>query len=202
LTKIHEEDIIEYILLKRSIKMNKNIIILNGSPRPKGNTSALIRLFTQGAEESGNTVNTFFLDRMKINGCKGCYGGGKNPDSPCVQKDDMEKIYPVYKEADVIVLASPLYYFNLSGQLLNAFYRLFAVAEINPEFQNPKKECALLAAAEGHEFDELTHYYNGLVKHLGWKNLGMVLAGGVNNIGDIEGKPVLEEARKLGTIIK
>lgn len=71
--------------------MSKKIIILNGSPRKNGNTAGLIREFTKGAESSGNTVTEFLLDRMNINGCKGCFGGGKNPDSPCVQKDDMEK---------------------------------------------------------------------------------------------------------------
>ena len=182
--------------------MGKRIIILNGSPRPKGNTAGLICSFTKGAEEAGNTVTAFLLDSMKINGCKGCYAGGKNPDSPCVQKDDMEKIYPVYKEADVIVLASPLYYWNISGQLRTAFDRLFAVAECDPGYQNPKKECVLLMAAAGHEFDEVIQYYNGLMKHLGWNNLGAVLAGGVNDPGDIEGKPALKEAERIGSLIK
>ncbi len=74
--------------------MSKKIIILNGSPRKAGNTAALTAEFKKGAEEAGNTVTEFFLDGMNINGCKGCFGGGKNPDSPCVQKDDMDKIYP------------------------------------------------------------------------------------------------------------
>lgn len=99
--------------------MSKKIIILNGSPRKAGNTTALTAEFKKGAVEAGNTVTEFFLDGMNINGCKGCFGGGKNPDSPCVQKDDMDKIYPVYKEADIIVLATPLYYWTISGQLKN-----------------------------------------------------------------------------------
>lgn len=86
--------------------MNKKIIILNGSTRKKGNTSALVKAFVKGAEKSGNTVTEFFLDTMNIHGCKGCFDGGKNPDSPCVQKDDMDKIYPVYKEAGIIVLGN------------------------------------------------------------------------------------------------
>ena len=182
--------------------MGKKIVILNGSPRPKGNTSALIKAFTKGAEEAENTITTFLLDSMNINGCKGCFGGGKNPDSPCVQKDDMDKIYPVYKEASIVVLASPLYFWNLSGQLRTAFDRLFAVAECDANYQNPIKDCILLMAAEGHGFDETIQYYNGLMKHLGWNTLGTVLAGGVNDIGDIEGKPILEEARQLGLSIK
>jgi multimeric flavodoxin WrbA len=182
--------------------MNKKIIILNGSPRKNGNTSALIREFKRGAEESGNIVTTFFLEAMNIKGCKGCFGGGKNPHSPCVQKDDMEQIYPVYKEADIVVLASPLYYWNFSGQIRMAFDRLFAVAECDSNYRNPKKEAVLLMAAEEHGFDEVVTYYKSLMKHLHWKDLGQVLAGGVMNVGDVEGKPVLEEARKLGSMIR
>ena len=51
---------------------------------------------------------------MNIHGCLGCFGGGKDPASPCVQKDDMLKIYPAYREADVVVLATPLYYWTVS----------------------------------------------------------------------------------------
>ena len=79
--------------------MAKKIVILNGSPRRKGNTSALVEAFTEGAESAGNTVTEFFLDSMNIHGCKGCFGGGKDPEHPCVQRDDMEKIYPAYKDS-------------------------------------------------------------------------------------------------------
>ena len=183
--------------------MGKKIVVLNGSPRPNGNTSTLIREFTKGADGAGNTVTTFLLDSMNIKGCKGCFGGGKNPDSPCVQKDDMGKIYPAYKEADIIVLSSPLYYWNFSGQLRTAFDRLFAVAECDANYRNPPKSCILfMAAEEENSFGDVVQYYNGLVKRLGWKSLGTVLAGGVNKIGDIDGKPVLEEARKLGAGIR
>ena len=55
--------------------MSKKIIILNGSPRKKGNTSALVKSFTEGAKSAGNTVTEFFLDSMDIHGCRGCFGG-------------------------------------------------------------------------------------------------------------------------------
>ena len=74
--------------------MGKKIVILNGSPRRKGNTSALVKAFTEGAEGSGNTVTEFFLDGMDIHGCKDCFGGYSSRECPCVQKDDMAKIYP------------------------------------------------------------------------------------------------------------
>ncbi len=182
--------------------MGKKIIVLNGSPRKNGNTSALVKAFREGAESAGHTVTEFWLGGMKINGCRGCCAGGKNPESPCVQKDDMEQIYPAYKEADVVVLASPLYYWTISGQLKCAFDRLFAVAECDPGYTNPRKESALLMAAEGNGFEETVYWYDRLMGHIGWKDCGKVLCGGVMAVGDIEGKPELEEARRLGASIK
>lgn len=181
--------------------MAKKIMILNGSPRRKGNTEALLQQFIQGAESAGNTVTEFFLDGMDIHGCKGCFGGGKDLEHPCVQRDDMQKIYPVYQEADVVVLASPLYYWTISGQLKAAFDRLFAVAECDPNYRNPKKESVLLMAAEGYGFEESEYWYDRLEKHLGWKSLGKVLCGGVMDVGDIKGKPELKKAFALGSSI-
>ena len=178
--------------------MGKKIVVLNGSPRRNGNTSALVKAFTEGAESAGHTVMTFFLQSMDIHGCRGCFGGGRDPDRPCVQKDGMDEIYPAYREADVVVLASPLYYWNLSGQLRTAFDRLFAVAECDPDYRNPKKECALLMAAEGDDFKEVELYYDRLMGHLGWTDRGKVLCGGVMAVGDIDGHVDLEEARRLG----
>jgi multimeric flavodoxin WrbA len=111
---------------------------------------------------------------------------------------DMGKIYPVYREADVVVLASPLYYWNLSGQLRTAFDRLFAVAECDSNYANPKKDSVLIMAAEGYGFDDALGYYQNLMKHLGWKELGHVLAGGVMKVGDINGHKELKEAYELG----
>ena len=94
--------------------MAKNIVILNGSPRQKGNTSALVKAFTEGAESAGHTVTEFFLGGMDIHGCKGCFGGHSSKECPCVQHDDMDKIYPAVKDSDVVVLASQLYYWTMS----------------------------------------------------------------------------------------
>lgn len=182
--------------------MGKKIIVLNGSPRKNGNTSALVKAFREGAESAGHSVTEFWLGGMDIHGCRGCCAGGKNPESPCVQKDDMEQIYPAYKEADVVVLASPLYYWTISGQLKCAFDRLFAVAECDPGYTNPRKESALLMAAEGNGFEETVYWYDRLMGHIGWKDCGKVLCGGVMAVGDLEGKPELGEARKLGASIK
>ena len=86
--------------------MSKKIVILNGSPRRKGNTSMLVQAFTEGAESAGNTVTEFFLDSMDIHGCKGCFGGHSSKACPCVQKDDMARIYPaVVNSAHTATLA-------------------------------------------------------------------------------------------------
>lgn len=185
--------------------MSKKIMILNGSPRAHGNTVALIESFTQGAERAGHTVRRFDLQKLAIHGCLGCCGGGKDPKSPCVQKDDMDRIYPFYQEADIVVLASPMYYWSISGQLKCAFDRLFAVAELSPDYANPIKDCVLLMAAEGDtesNFEPVRHYYQALMARLGWKDIGIVYAGGNMQVGDIVGKPQLQEAEALGAAIR
>lgn len=180
----------------------KNIIVLNGSPRKNGNTSELIKAFREGAESAGHHVTEFFLDKMNINGCKGCFGGGKDPEHPCVQNDDMELIYPAYQKAEIIVLASPAYYWGISGQLKTAFDRLFAVTECDSDYTTPKKDCILLMAAESWEFEEILFWYDRLEKNIGWKSIGKVICGDVMNIGDIKGNPKLDEARNLGASIQ
>ena len=181
--------------------MAKNIIILNGSPRANGNTSSLTAEFKRGAEEAGNKVTEFHLSRMKINDCIGCWLGGKDVAHPCTQRDDMEKIYPAYREADVVVLASPLYYWFISGFLKNAFDRLFAIAEFDADYANPKKETALIMAAEGTGFEESEYWYDHLEKHIGWKSIGKVLCGYVTQPGDTKGKKELTDAYELGKSI-
>lgn len=183
--------------------MSKNIVILNGSPRKTGNTSALVKSFTEGAESVGNTITEFFLDKMDIHGCKGCFGGHSSQKCPCVQKDDMAQIYPAVKECDVVVLSSPLYYWTMSGQLRTALDRLFALEEGDGNLlRGNGKSSALLMAAEGHGFDDAVLYYDHLMEHLRWKNLGHVLAGGNMKVGDIKGKTEIEQAYALGKSIQ
>lgn len=185
--------------------MSKKICILNGSPHENGNTKELINNFMKGTETAGHEVICFDLQKMNIHGCLGCCKGGKNRESPCVQKDDMSKIYPVYEKADIVVLASPMYYWGISGQLKCAFDRLFAVAELNSNYENPKKDCILLMAAEGdteNNFAPVKAFYEGLTSHLGWKNLGIVYAGGNMEEGAILNKPdQLKKAEELGKSI-
>lgn len=179
--------------------MAKNIIILNGGPRRNGNTSALLKKFTEGAESAGHTVTEFFLDKMNIHGCKGCHGGHSSLECPCVQKDDMQQIYSAFRTCDVVVLASPLFYWNFSGQLRTAMDRLYALAENDGQYlRGNGKSCLLFMSAAGNAFEDVVTYYNHLAEHLKWQNLGHITSGGNKKLGDIAGKPELEQAYELG----
>lgn len=182
--------------------MAKKIVILNGSPRKSGNTSALIKAFTEGAKSAGNTITEFFLDGMDIHGCKGCFSGHSARECPCVQHDDMNQVYPAVKDSDVVVLASPLYYWTMSGQLRTALDRLFALEEGGGNLlRGNDRVGVLLMAAEGNGFDDAVLYFDHLMEHLRWKNLGKVLCGGVMDVGDTQGRKELDDARALGRSI-
>lgn len=111
----------------------------------------------------------------------------------------MNKIYPAVRTSDIVIFATPLYYWNMSGQIRTAIDRLFALEEGDGNLlRGHNRASALLMAAEGNDFADVLTYYDHLMNHLQWKNLGHVLAGGNCNVGDITGKKELEEARALG----
>ena len=184
--------------------MGKKIVVLNGSPRKHGNTAALIDQFIAGAQSAGHSVTRFNIAEMNISPCIGCLKGGKNKASPCTQKDDMDEIYPAYETADIIVLASPLYFWSFTAQLKMVIDRIFAVSEAN-NYQAPPKDCIMIIAAgddSKSNFKPMTDYYASFLSNIGWTDAGMLLVGNVNEIGDIAGKPALEKARALGAGIK
>ena len=93
------------------------ILVLNGSPRPKGNTAALVEAFAAGARESGHQVHVIPVCRKRIAGCLACEYCHTKGNGRCIQQDDMQEVYPLLDEAEMLVLASPVYYHNFSGQL-------------------------------------------------------------------------------------
>ncbi|MDE5697408.1 MAG: NAD(P)H-dependent oxidoreductase [Lachnospiraceae bacterium] len=129
-------------------------------------------------------------------------GGHSSRECPCVQNDDLNQIYPAVRECDVIVQATPLYYWNMSGQIRTAVARLFGLEEGDENLlRGHGRASALLMAAEGNGFEDVVSYYDHLMEHLKWKNLGHVLAGGNGDVGDIKGKLELEHAYELGRSI-
>lgn len=103
----------------------KNVLILEGSPRSSGNSSILSDAFAQGAEEAGCTVEKIRVARKKVAGCLGCNACYRNG-SVCVQKDDMAEIREKMLAADVIVLASPIYFYSMTAQLKAVIDRSYA----------------------------------------------------------------------------
>ncbi len=158
----------------------KKIVILNGAARKNGNTAKLIQAFTDGAKSAGHDVQEFYLQNMKINGCLGCNAcrrADKNSANPCAQKDDMAEIYPAFQTADVIVFASPVYFWTITGTLKTATDRLYAKLSALGYGEFPR-ESVLIMTAGGSDFTQAQTWYRTFEKNLGWKNLGEILGSG------------------------
>ena len=93
----------------------KNVLIVSSSPRLNGNSDTLARSFEKGALGSGDHVDFVNLATKRINYCLACYGCAKN--GRCIQRDDFNDILEPALKADVIVLATPTYFYSMSGQL-------------------------------------------------------------------------------------
>lgn len=100
-----------------------NIVILVGSPRKRGNTDMLARAFAEGAQEKHN-VKMLRVADMDIAPCIGCNTCFSREDMSCFRKDDMDKVYKALSEADVLVIASPVYFYGISSQIKAAIDRL------------------------------------------------------------------------------
>ena len=102
------------------------VLILNGSPRAKSNSGAFAQAFKEGAESAGHEAEVLNIAKMKIAGCLACEYCHKVGKGQCVQKDDMQNVYPKLAEADLIVFCSPIYYWSISGQMQNLITRFYA----------------------------------------------------------------------------
>lgn len=182
--------------------MRKQILIVLGGGRPKGNTAQLVEAFTRGAEAAGHTVETVSLMKNEVKGCLGCnacrYG------KPCVQRDAFNGLVPKIKAADCIVLASPLYFWTLSARIKAFIERFYCIAEEDPEpplgryEKYPVKDCALLMTAADNffwTFQQAESYYKfAVVDYIGFHDRGMLLTGGC---GDTNGPPQIGKTNHL-----
>jgi multimeric flavodoxin WrbA len=109
----------------------KKVVILLGSPRKDGNSTALAEQLADAAADAGAKVETFYLHGMKICPCSACEACHKPGAKGCVRQDDMQRLYPELKDADAIVFASPIYWFTMSAQMKLALDRCYAL--ITPE---------------------------------------------------------------------
>jgi multimeric flavodoxin WrbA len=105
----------------------RKVVILEGSPRRKGNSVLLAERLAAGAREAGADVEEFFLQSLKIAPCCACDScRKKGEENGCVVQDDMQSIYASIDSASAVVFASPIYWFNVSAQLKTAIDRLYA----------------------------------------------------------------------------
>ena len=137
----------------------------------------MVEAFTDGAMYAGNQVKTFYLDGLDIHSCKGCLRAGRDFKSPCSQKDDMDQIYAEFENSDVVVFASPVYFWTITGPLKTVADRLYAELECLGYGDFPKKS-VLLMTADGGDYSQAVTWYRTYERNLGWRNLGEVLGKG------------------------
>lgn len=171
------------------------ILILNGSPRKNGNTYNLALSFAKGAEKN-NDVEILSIRDYNINPCKGCNRCFENDSNACVLNDDMNLIYEKMKEADIVVIASPVYFYGISAQLKTLVDRFHT--PMRNSFKTKKLGLLLVGAAKiTGLFDSILVQYNLILKFFELKDIGMVLISGVKDIGDLSDND-LNQAYKLG----
>lgn len=184
---------------RKEIQMS-NIVVLLGSERKNGNTDLLVNAFVEGAEIH-NTVEVVSVADYKVNPCIGCNSCFKRENNECFQKDDMRMVYEKLQKADVVVIASPVYFYGISAQLKAIIDRLHT--PMRNRFNIKSTALLLVGAAELPElFDSIKLQYHMIDNFFKLKDEGMVLVRGVKDIGDIRENEALKDARKLGLSIR
>ena len=173
-----------------------NILILSGSPRKGGNTDLLVEAFVKGASQK-HQVEIVSVHDYKVNPCLGCNACFKSKDNTCAQKDDMVIIYEKMAHADMLVMASPVYFYGLSAQLKTIIDRLHN--PIRDTFRIKKMALLLVGAATLPElFDSILAQYQLCLNFFQLEDAGRVLVRGVKDKGDIKNTDALNKAFELG----
>ena len=175
-----------------------HVTLLNGSPRRGGNTEILAKEFERGAIEAGNTVQLINLAGKKIAGCLGCQYCFSH-DGECVQKDDMGEILQILDQTDLLVFASPIYWFDITAQLKSAINRMYARGKIGFHF---KKTALLLDSGADGVYDAALAQYRATCAYLRWQSIGEICVPGMTEKGSIKTSPLLSKAYELGKSVK
>lgn len=176
--------------------MTKNVLILSSSPRRGGNSDTLCDEFMRGAKESGNQVEKIFLKDKHINYCTGCSVCSMHG-KPCPQKDDANKIVEKMIAADIIVMATPVYFYTMSAQMKTLIDRTCArYLEIKD-----KEFYFIISAAETSipMMERTIEGFRGFLDCLeGPKERGVIYGVGAWKIGEINDKASMSEAYEMG----
>lgn len=177
--------------------MSKKVLIISSSPRKGGNSDTLCDKFAQGAKETGNIVEKIFLKDKKINYCTGCGFCNTNDYGGCSQKDDMPEILEKIINSDVIVLATPVYFYTMCGQM-KTFIDRFCSRYTHIE---GKDFYYIMTAADGnhHAMDRVLVEFDGLMACLPNPHVkGQLIATGVWQKGDVEQTDYPNQAFEMG----
>ena len=177
----------------------KKVIVISTSLRHGSNSDMLADKFIEGAKATGNEVEKISLVGKDIQFCKGCMACQKL--GRCVIKDDVNDIMAKVLEADVVAWATPIYYYEMSGQMKTIIDRMNAMYELDYKF----RDVYLLTTAAEEDEETPMRAETGLG---GWiacypksRLAGTLFCGGVNNPREIEGNAKLQEAYELGKSI-
>ena len=165
------------------------ILVLNGSPKINGNTSFLIKNFKTGAENVGHKVEVIQVSGLNIKPCIGCAYCRNEGNGTCVFKDDMAMVFEKANEADLIVFASPVYYWGFSGQLQSLISRFYSIRR-----PNAKKYALVLTADSKGAFDSVKTQFNSIVNYFKGDVCGIITSFGEENKSEEKKK----EAFSLG----
>lgn len=176
--------------------MGKKVLILSGSPRKGGNSDILCDEFMRGAVESGNEVEKIRVSEKKVAPCSACYfckdSGGK-----CVHKDDMAEILQKMIDADVLVLASPVYFYSIDAQLKAVIDR--TVARWLEVKDKDFYYIVTMADEELESADTTLACFRGYADCVeGAKEKGVIIGNGVYQIGEIKNSQSLCDAYNMG----
>ena len=176
-----------------------NILILSGSPRKGGNTELLVEAFVKGASQKHH-VEVVSVHDYKVNPCMGCNACFKNENNACIQKDDMCLIYDKMAVADMLVIASPVYFYGLSAQLKAVIDRFHN--PIRDTYHIKKTALLLVGAASLPElFDGILAQYQLCLNFFKLEDAGKVMARGCKDKGDVIDTDYQDEALQLGASI-
>lgn len=177
--------------------MSKKIVIISASPRKAGNTDLLCDSFARGAIEAGHQVEKIFIQEKQINYCTGCGACVANNHSGCIQKDDMNAIVDKLLAADTIVMATPIYFYTMNGQMKTFIDRCCG------QYTNllDKEFYFIMAAADSRKtiFNRTLEEFHGFLDCLdGSVEKGHIAAGGVWKKGDVQNTAFVDTAYKMG----
>ncbi len=176
-----------------------NILILSGSPRKGGNTDLLVEAFVKGALQK-HKVEVVSVHDYKVKPCMGCDACFRNEQLTCAQKDDMVLIYEKMAHADMLVIASPVYFYGLSAQLKAVIDRFHN--PIRNTFPVKKMAILLVGAATLPElFDSILSQFQLCLNFFKLEDAGRVLVRGVRDKGDIQHTDALQKAFNLGLTV-